>query len=76
MHTKTSDAGFSLVELLVATAISLVVIGTAMTTFKDAVAMNDVATNTADASQNLRGGANFLVRDLVATGRLDSDRRD
>jgi prepilin-type N-terminal cleavage/methylation domain-containing protein len=69
MHTKSSDAGFSLVELLVATAISLVVIGTAMTTFKDAIAMNDTATNTADAGQNLRGGVNFLVRDLVATGR-------
>ena len=41
MHTKSSDAGFSLVELLMATAISLVVIGTAMTTFKDAIAMND-----------------------------------
>ncbi len=69
MHTKTSEAGFSLVELLMATAISLVVIATAMTTFKDAIAMNDTATNTADASQNMRGGVNFLVRDLVATGR-------
>ena len=31
--------------------------------------MNDTATNLADASQNLRSGMNFLVRDLVQAGR-------
>ena len=70
MRTQSSEAGFSLLELLVATAISLAVIGTAMTTFKDAVAMSETATNQADASQNLRSGTNFLVRDLVSAGRL------
>ena len=70
MRTHPSEAGFSLLELLVATAISLAVIGTAMTTFKDAVAMNETATNQADASQNLRSGTNFLVRDFVSAGRL------
>jgi hypothetical protein len=70
MRTHTSDAGFSLVELMTATTISLIVLGTAMAAFKDAVAMNDTATNLADASQNLRGGTNFLVRDLTSAGRL------
>ena len=70
MRTHTAEAGFSLVELLAATTISLIVLGTAMATFKDAVAMNDTATNLADASSNLRGGTNFLVRDLVSAGRL------
>lgn len=69
MRTRNSEAGFSLVELLAATTISLVVLATAMGTFKDAVSMNDVATNLADASQNLRGGTNFLVRDLMSAGR-------
>ena len=32
--------------------------------------MNDTASNLADASQNLRGGTNFLVRDLVSAGRV------
>ena len=41
MRTHTAEAGFSLVELLAATTISLIVLGTAMATFKDAVAMND-----------------------------------
>jgi type II secretory pathway pseudopilin PulG len=69
MRTRNSEAGFSLVELLAATTISLIVLATAMGTFKDAVSMNDVATNLADASQNLRGGMNYLVRDLASAGR-------
>lgn len=69
MRTQTSESGFSLVEVLTATAISLVVIGTAMMAFKDGIAMNETATNLADASQNLRSGTNFLVRDLMQTGK-------
>ena len=69
MRTRTSESGFSLVELMTATTISLIVIGTAMATFKDAISMNDTATNLADASQNLRGGTNFLVKDLTSAGR-------
>jgi hypothetical protein len=70
MRTHSSDAGFSLVELLTATTISLIVVGTAVATFKDAIGMNEMASNLADASQNLRGGTNFLVRDLTQAGRL------
>jgi prepilin-type N-terminal cleavage/methylation domain-containing protein len=69
MRTHPSDAGFSLLELLAATAISLVVIGTAMTTFKDAVGMTGTTSDLADTSQNLRGGTNFLIHDLVLAGR-------
>ncbi len=69
MRTRTSESGFSLVELMTATTISLLVIGTAMATFKDAISMNDTATNLADASQNLRGGTNFLIKDLTSAGR-------
>jgi hypothetical protein len=56
-------------ELIAATALGLVVIGTAMTTFKDALGMTSVATNLADSSQNLRGGTNLLVHDLTEVGR-------
>jgi hypothetical protein len=66
---RNSESGTTLLELLAATAISLVVIGTAMTTFKDALGMTNVATNLADASQNLRGGINLLIRDLSEAGR-------
>jgi len=66
---RTPESGFSLMELMAATALGLLVIGTAMTTFKDAIGMTNVAMNLADASQNLRGGTNLLVRDLTETGR-------
>jgi type II secretory pathway pseudopilin PulG len=66
---STSEAGFTLAELLIATAISLVVIGTAMTTFKDAVAMTGSAAYMADTSLNMRAGINLFIRDLMATGR-------
>lgn len=69
MRNTHSEAGFTLIELMASTALSLVVIGTAMTTFKDALGMTSTASNVADASQNLRGGTNFLIHDLVQTGR-------
>src|SRR5215471_2423858 len=69
MRTPSSDAGFSLLELLAATAIGLVVIATAMNTFKDAVGMTGTTSDLADTSQNLRGGTNFLIHDLVLAGR-------
>ncbi len=70
MRTQSSEAGFSLMEVLFATTISLIVIGAAMTTFKDAMGLTSTASNLADASLNLRGGTNLLIRDLQVAGRL------
>jgi prepilin-type N-terminal cleavage/methylation domain-containing protein len=69
MSTRTSERGFTLIELLLSTAVSLIVIGAAMTAFKDGVDINEMATQVADASQNLRSGANLLVADLMQAGR-------
>ena len=69
MPSHTSEAGFSLVELLASTAISLVVIGAAVGTFKDASGLNSTASNMADASANVRGGINYLIKDLSRAGR-------
>src|SRR5947209_4652654 len=69
MRTRNSEHGFTLMELLVATAIGLVVIGTALGTFKDALGMTNTVSNVSDTTQNLRGGANFLIHDLVLAGR-------
>ena len=69
MRTRNPEHGFTLLELLVATAIGLVVIGTALTAFKDALGMTDTVSNISDTTQNLRGGANFLIHDLVLAGR-------
>jgi hypothetical protein len=69
MRSHRSEDGFTLMELMAATVIALLVIGTAMTAFKDAVGLSGTASNIADTTQNLRGGANFLIHDLVLAGR-------
>jgi Tfp pilus assembly protein PilW len=69
MRITNSDSGFSLVELLVASMITLAVIGVALTTFSNAMDLNEVTTQVADSNQNLRAGTNLLVRDLLQAGR-------
>jgi prepilin-type N-terminal cleavage/methylation domain-containing protein len=63
------EDGFTLPELLVSTTIMLVVLGGAMSTLKSALTLNDTATQMADSNQNLRAGANTLIRDLMQAGR-------
>jgi hypothetical protein len=64
------EDGFSFTELMVATAITLVVTGAALTTFQNAMAINDSAAQLSDANQNLRAGTNQLIRDLLMAGRI------
>ena len=69
MRTALHEDGFTLTELLFSTAITLVVLGTAMGTFQNALMLNETATLIADSNQNLRAGTNELVRDLMQAGR-------
>jgi hypothetical protein len=69
MRARASESGFTIVELMIASLITTVVIGVAFTTFSNAVSLNDAAVQTADSSQNLRAGTNLLVRDLLQVGR-------
>ncbi len=69
MRTRTPESGFTLVELMIASLITLVIMGVAFSTFKDALALNDAVVQVAEASQNLRAGTNLLVRDLLQAGR-------
>ena len=73
MPTLTRDDGFSLIEVMVATTIMLVVTAATLTTFKNAMDINDTAGQLADANQNLRAGTNQLVRDLMMAGRIIAD---
>jgi len=61
--------GFTLTELLIASTVTLLVLGGAMTAFKNALAVNDTASQMSDANQNLRSGSNLLVHDLMQAGR-------
>jgi prepilin-type N-terminal cleavage/methylation domain-containing protein len=73
MPTVTRDDGFSLIEVMIATTIMLIVTAATLTTFKNAMDINDTASQLADANQNLRAGTNQLVRDLMMAGRIISD---
>ena len=69
MVTLRRQDGFTLVELLMATAITLIVLATATGTFRNALSLNETATLVADSNQNLRAGSNVFVRDLMQAGR-------
>jgi prepilin-type N-terminal cleavage/methylation domain-containing protein len=69
MRTLRTQDGFTIVEMMFATAITLIVLATATGTFKNALMLNDTATLVADSNQNLRAGTNVLVRDLMQAGR-------
>ena len=69
MPTCSSERGFTIVELMIASMITLMVMGVAFTTFQNALQLNDAVVQLADANQNLRAGTNLLVRDLMQAGR-------
>src|SRR5476649_2284100 len=70
MRNLSRQAGFTIVEMMVSTAVILLVLGGALQTFKDSLAINDSAAQLADANQNLRAGTNQLIRDLMTAGRI------
>jgi prepilin-type N-terminal cleavage/methylation domain-containing protein len=70
VFTTSRQDGFTLTELLVSTTIVLLVMGGALTTVRNAVMINDSASQLADANQNLRAGTNTLIRDLMMAGRI------
>src|ERR1700687_5507009 len=69
MRPLSRPDGFTLSELLISTTIMLLALGGAVTTFKNAVSVNQTGQQTADANQNLRAGTHLLVRDLLQAAR-------
>jgi len=69
MRTALRQEGFTLTELLFSTAITLIVLATAMQTFQNALTLNQTATLISDSNQNLRAGTNTMVRELMQAGR-------
>lgn len=62
------EAGFSLIEMMVATTVLAIALAGTLKALTDAVHANQAVTVMADTQQNLRAGMNYLVRDLVETG--------
>ena len=67
MKTRRS-AGFSLIELLVAVAITVIVVAVALSALNDAQRTSEGVTLASNTQENLRAGMNYIARDLVLTG--------
>ena len=68
--TAHNERGFTLTEMLVSMTIMLVISGAALGTFQQAIGLNDLASQLADANQNLRAGVNQLIKDVMQAGRV------
>jgi prepilin-type N-terminal cleavage/methylation domain-containing protein len=62
------EAGFSLIELLVAVAVLVVILAGTMGALNQGLQATEGVTLMADTQENLRAGLNYMVRDLVQAG--------
>jgi prepilin-type N-terminal cleavage/methylation domain-containing protein len=62
------NSGFTLIEIMVAMAVSMLALGAAVLMFRDSTKANNNVTQTADMSDNVRAGLNMVVQDLIQTG--------
>ena len=60
--------GFTLIECLVAMAVTMVVLAGAVLLFRDSTNANGKVSQTSDMSDNMRAGLNMIVQDLKLTG--------
>lgn len=70
MTAPHRNAGFSLVELLIAMTITITALGIAMTALNDVSDTREAATLLTDSNQSLRTSVNLIERDLLSVGRL------
>jgi prepilin-type N-terminal cleavage/methylation domain-containing protein len=61
-------SGFTLVELLIAMAVTMIALAAAVLAFRDSTKANTNVTQTSDMSDNMRAGLNLIVQDLIQTG--------
>ena len=61
-------AGFSLVELLVSSAIMVTILGSTMMTMTQALRVNETALLVTGMNSTLRGGMDLMIRDLLQVG--------
>lgn len=64
-----ADAGFTLVELIVSTAIMMVLVGATMTAMIQAINSNNTAHQLTSMNNNLRTGLDLMVRDMLQVGQ-------
>lgn len=64
------EDGFTITELMISMTITLIVTAAALNAFRNAMLINDSASQIADSNQNLRAGTNTMIRDLLMAGRI------
>jgi prepilin-type N-terminal cleavage/methylation domain-containing protein len=62
------EAGFSLLEMLVAVAILVTIVGACLAALTQGIQATQDVSLMADTQENLRAGLNYMVRDLVQAG--------
>ncbi len=70
MNRKSKKAafGFTMIELMVAMAVTMVILYGAVAAFRDAQQTNLAITQSADMTDNLRNGLNFIIQDVQQAG--------
>jgi type II secretory pathway pseudopilin PulG len=68
MKNMTKSSGFTLVELIIAMAVTMVALTAAVMIFRDSTRANTNVTQASDMSDNMRAGLNLIVQDLIQTG--------
>jgi len=61
-------SGFTLVELIIGMAVTMVALAAAFLMFRDSTKANTNVTQISDMSDNIRAGLNLIVQDLIQTG--------
>jgi hypothetical protein len=64
----TKQQGFGTAEMLLSLLLTLILLSAAMSSFTEAVGINEKSDLMADLGQNMRAGINFLVSDLMNAG--------
>jgi len=68
LRTKRKLGGFTLIELMIAMAVTMILLYAAVVAFRDASLTNQTVTQAADMSDNLRTGLNMIQTDLEQAG--------
>lgn len=65
---KNGFLGFTLIEMMIAMSVTLVILYAAILAFRDAQQTNQVISQSADMTENLRSGLNMIVQDVQQAG--------
>jgi hypothetical protein len=69
MPKRQRDAGFTLAETLISTAMTLLVLGAALTALNASARLTDTTRIISDTNQNIQVAMSLMVRDFVQTGQ-------